>query len=489
MNFRMRLFALIAGLLILTVSLSLWRYANLNSQDQNTQHAKMVEHFAGFARHMVQAATEELRNDLFSQVTREQTGRHLGLSPSTEEDLNRTLTASPFLAVALLRPDAKIKWQPAWVRSRPVLHSPWPEAFLRGVLQDLPLASAPANSLKWYRVSDPVQQPVFVVAGQFREGNETVVAVGFIPASALSRVTQTFLGSDTEMMVVDELGTVMAYTEQAYVGASLAESHPAVAEYLRHKDMVGTFTSKNRLRQSVLAATHQLNGSNLIVMVTRPLITTWALVPRLILGSLILAAALLVLGLGIGHWLLVPMETALTYLTDQLTNIAHGQPVRRSPLKNIYLKPLNESIERLATKDSGEAPQFLQEATATHVESEKLGAYREISVGLAQALRDPLASILGQVQLARAKADQEDLGTHFSIIERETRRARDTMENLLRLSNEEGTRDSLNLDDVILSTLASQHSLLTSHNVNVHKEFNELAPVAAHPGQLQTAFE
>jgi signal transduction histidine kinase len=240
----------------------------------------------------------------------------------------------------------------------------------------------------------------------------------------------------------------------------------------------------------VHAAAAKIDGTNLYAVVTHDHATSWALVPRLAAIMIIFAIAFVLLGVGFGYWTIVPVEQALEYLAGQLDAVAHGRPVGHFPAGNPYLDPLKDSVERLIAKESGTAPAFIQEATASQVEAEKMGAYKEMSVGLAQALRDPLAAVLAQAQLARAKSGHDDLKDHFVVIERETRRARDTIEHLLRLTGEERfPRTRLDIQDVLLTTLAAQKGLLNSHNVRLVKEIAATAPISAHAGQLQTALE
>lgn len=489
MNLKGRIFALIAGLVILAMGLSLWRYIDLNDQLQTELTARLVERDVGAVRQLAHLANQNLRERLFEQVTREQTGRHLGLSTATEEELEHTLSNGPFLAVALLKLNQD-KWAAAWSHQRQSLSGRWPDGFLKDMLRDLPVDGATGDGTIWFRISDPGQQPVFVMMAQMKDGNETVIATGFLPSGSFSPVTDALAGSGSEVIIVDERGFALGYGEQSYVGASLADSHPAVTEVLKRREVLTSFQSQDRNRKAVQAAAARVGGANLYAVVTHAGATSWALVPRLAAIMTIFAIALVLLGIGLGYWTVFPVQQAVDYLSAQLDAVAHGRPVGHFPPGNPYLDPLKDSVERLIANESGAAPAFIQEATATQVEAEKMGAYKEMSVGLAQALKDPLAAVLAQAQLARAKSGHDDLKDHFVVIERETRRARDTIEHLLRLTGEERfPRTRLDIQDVVLTTLAAQKGLLASHNIRLVKEIAATAPISAHAGQLQTALE
>ncbi|MGE0764625.1 MAG: ATP-binding protein [Bdellovibrionales bacterium] len=487
MNSRIRisLVLLVVGLVFATIGLSLWRYVELDQVQTQKMRRDFVERQAAAARQLVEMANSTLHERMIDLTSREQTGRQLGLSPATEEALNSALNNSPFQAVALMR--FTDRWQTSWVRQRPGMSSRWPESYTKSVLQDLPVESAKDNANTWFRVSGPAQQPLFLLISQLKDGAESVVAVGFLPATALTSVSEAFLGSDTEIAVVDERGVALAFSEQAYVGASLVDSYPPVSEVLRRREVSGQMNTQNRNKKPVLAASYKVEGSNLYVVATLPAENSWAMLPRLLLAFLIFAVALSLIGVAVGFWFLSPLESAFGYLQGQLMALAHGQPVGFFPRGNPYLDPLHDYIEKLAGMSLGESA---TPAASNQAEAQKMGAYKEISVGLADALRDPLAAVLAQAQLARGKSGNEEMKEHFVVIERETRKARDTIENLLRLSGEDRfPRSRVETQDVVLAALGAQKGLISSHNVKVVKELLQSAPIQAHAGQLQTALE
>lgn len=490
MNIRLRMAILVVVLVTLTIGLGIWRFHE-NIQSQATAGAKAaVEREVAMADALVKSMNLRLKDQLFEQVSREQSARQLGLSSSGEETLNRFLQESPFLAVGLMTHDTNDKLQTTWLRQRSELQGRWAEGFAKGILQDLPVESAVNQMVIWHRSMDPNQQPIFLMITQFKSGSNVVIAVGFLPATVLYETTTAFLDRDAEMAVVNANGFALAFSDQPYVGANLGESYPAIMEMLKRREESGEIESVNRQRKPVFAASERIENTNLYVLASVKKPSGWEGAWALIASLGLIALAMVIFGLGVGMWTVAPFENAFAYLKNQIVNIANSQPVGHYGGGNPYLDELKEPIEKLIAGESGEAPVYIREATANEVETGKMGAYREVSGGLAAALKDPLASVLAQAQIARAKSGQEELKEHFIIIEREARRARDTVDNLLRLTGEKNfPRTRVEVQDVVLAALASLKNLLNSHNVKVHKDFGASATVQAHAGQLQTAIE
>lgn len=478
MNIRARLFAVILGIVLFTIVLSLWRYISLESQAHHRMTVETADQYSGLARQLVTQVNQRLQAQLMDQISREQNGRSQGLSQGVEEELQRELGYGPFQAVALLKTSGA-RWHTGWLRQR--AQGRWPEGFFKSVLEGLAPQLLGQQKLRWQRFMDPAQRPGFLLLTPLKDGADTVIAVGVVAPTALNIVADAFAGRKAEVMVVDEDGFAVALSEPAYVGARVSESHPPVSESLKTPTQAH-FLTEDRQHREVVAAVQKVADSNLLVITTVPQTRAWALIPRLILTAVFLLVVMGCVGVAAGLWTLAPLEQALTYFTQQFSQMADGQPVRFLPSGNPFLEPQRDVVERLMSRASG--------MSGRQAETEKFGAYQEIVLGLAQSLKDPLAAVLAQAQLARSRGASDEAKDHLSAIERETRRARDTIENLLRLAGEERfPRALLDVNEVVRATLQTQMGLLNSHNVKVVEELDCTQPALAHFGQLQTVFE
>lgn len=97
----------------------------------------------------------------------------------------------------------------------------------------------------------------------------------------------------------------------------------------------------------------------------------------------------------------------------------------------------------------------LEEAQSALVQSEKMAAFGQISAGIAHEVKNPVAGILGLTQVSLRKADRTTLlGQNLAAIEKEAKRCKTIIENLLKFAREE--KMSVNpvaINQVILDTV------------------------------------
>jgi signal transduction histidine kinase len=80
----------------------------------------------------------------------------------------------------------------------------------------------------------------------------------------------------------------------------------------------------------------------------------------------------------------------------------------------------------------------LQDAQSALVQSEKMAAFGQISAGIAHEIKNPIAGILGLTQVSLRKADSGSLlGQNLSAIEKEAKRCKTIIENLLKFARQE----------------------------------------------------
>lgn len=481
-------------LVIFTVSLTLisgfYHFVGLSKKNEEQQQRLSTERQLTLVRQLALASTQHYTNSMTDFVAKEQAGRQMGLSSSADEVLNRTLNESEFLAVALLQFDGKDRWQPQWIRQKGALAARWPGESLKTTLLEMPIDGVKGKQVNWFRLQDSNKQPLFAILKEVREGSQEMVAVGLLPAQALQSLTEAFVGAETELVVIDDRGFALAYNEQAYVGYNLAEQHAGVKEVLRRREALFIGNAQNRAQKKSVLAAGKVGDANLYAMVLTPTTTAWAMLPRLGFNLLFFAVGIALLGVILGWWMFSSVERAFMYLTEQIKNIARGMPVAQPADHNPWLMPLAESIDQLTAKESGATPAYIQAATVNQVENKKLDAYREMSVGLAHALKDPLTTVLAQAQLARAKNHDHEVKQNFVVIEREARKARDTVESLLKLAGDEQfPRSKIDLKEVVFASLATTKDLCQSRNVKIQKEISESAMVNVNSIQLQIVFD
>ena len=133
----------------------------------------------------------------------------------------------------------------------------------------------------------------------------------------------------------------------------------------------------------------------------------------------------------------------------------------------------------------------LHTAQAALIQSEKMSALGQISAGIAHEVKNPLTGILGHVQLSREKilknCNPHDLDKSLEIIEKETTRCKNIIENLMQFSRQEKAlmvRDDIS--KVIKSSIVLVDHQLTINNVKIFQEIEEnLDPVLMNANQVE----
>ena len=84
----------------------------------------------------------------------------------------------------------------------------------------------------------------------------------------------------------------------------------------------------------------------------------------------------------------------------------------------------------------------LRDAQGQLVQSEKMAAFGQLGAGIAHEVKNPLAGILGCTQLSLRKVEQgTPLERNLRLIEKDTRRCKEIIENLLRFARQENQRE------------------------------------------------
>jgi two-component system, NtrC family, sensor kinase len=209
-----------------------------------------------------------------------------------------------------------------------------------------------------------------------------------------------------------------------------------------------------------------------------------ALLNRLLLAALALLLASAMAGLFWSRRITRHVE----HLSGATREIGKGRfDIQVEVTSHDEIGMLATSFNHMATelKDRDTA---LHDAQAQLIQSEKLAAVGQLGAGIAHEVKNPLAGILGCAQLSLRDATPGTLlQKNLQLIEKETRRCKSIIENLLKFARQEkALLEPTDINRVVEDSIAIVLHELELHQIKIHKDLEARLPkIRGNANQLQ----
>ncbi|WP_136525770.1 sensor histidine kinase [Geomonas ferrireducens] len=333
-------------------------------------------------------------------------------------------------------------------------------------------------------VSPAFQAMKVTIAEPAADGAEPVLTSAVIRLDRLQRIATRSRVFDT--FVVDASGRFLAHAETGRVGSvPEGEWWPWVKKASRVSGLTREYESRGAAIVGGFSRT-MTGGLTVGVQIKKSaaFLTSRALLLDLLVLSLALLVGAAVLSQFWSHHLTRPIEK----LSEATRMVGQGRFEVEVPASSgDEIGALGDSFNRMAT-ELKQREQALKELYGQLVQSEKMAAFGALGAGIAHEVKNPLAGILGITQLSlRGVESGHPLEKNLHIIEKETKRCKTIIENLLKFARQEQVEFSaVDIALVLSDALAIVDHQLGINSVKVEKEVEEGLPLCrGNANQLQ----
>jgi two-component system NtrC family sensor kinase len=318
-----------------------------------------------------------------------------------------------------------------------------------------------------------------------QESNRQVVISAMISLDALLHIASRSKGF--EVFLADADGVLLAHPDERRV----ADREPS--DYIeRHEAHAGLSLGITRDYKrdgiDMIGGIYGVNFAGVTASAHLPTSTAF-LASRALLNRLRFVAPLLLVIAAIAGFI---WARRITRPVEQLSMAAKEIGQGRFDVK-IRIDSRDE-IGTLATSFNQMASELetreraLGDAQAQLVQSEKLAAFGQLGAGIAHEVKNPLAGILGCAQISLRHATEDSrVHKNLQLIEKETRRCKTIIENLLKFARQEkAVMEPVEVNAVVEDAVAIVNHQLEMHKVELEHHLTEGLPqIDGNANQLQ----
>lgn len=285
------------------------------------------------------------------------------------------------------------------------------------------------------------------VALRSPRGDGMVLAAELSLAPLRAQLEQV-AGTDRAALLVDPAGNVL-----------LVAGRSPLVDPERLRPLLASVAADARVDDEVVVATTRLPERELVAVVAAPAADADAVLARVLRPTWYVGVVSLLAALAAGTLLGRSITDPVLRLREAAQNVGEGDLARRVPVEggtelsdlsrsfnqmterleanNREIAAKNEEIEAFNRELQDRVDQRtreLREAQARLVQTSQVAAVAEMSAGLAHELNNPLAGILGIVQVVRAQRAEAPESALLAAAEAEAQRCREIVAQLLRFT-------------------------------------------------------
>lgn len=304
--------------------------------------------------------------------------------------------------------------------------------------------------------------PLALIAIERQSAGGTATAVGLVPVDSLLRLS---LASTFDTWVVSADGEVLIHSDRQWITA-----RRDVSEMLPVRDLQNGLTGSKEYEslagEAVLGSYAPASVGGLGVVQELPVEAVYGAVQAAVVQVIFAVVVVLIVSLLAAVLLARGVSRPLTELAASARAIGQGR--LDGPIPDLTGGEMGELAGAFKSMQSSLADRDarLQEAQDALMQSEKMSALGQLAAGITHEVKNPIAGITGFAQLCLKIAPEgSPLTTHLKLIERESKRAKEILDNLLRFSRMEKV-EMLPLEP---NTVVAESLKLVAHQLQIQK--------------------
>ncbi len=288
--------------------------------------------------------------------------------------------------------------------------------------------------------------------------------------------------------LVDQRGTVLVHpVADKVIQHSNVRGLPNVEQALEGKAQRAALRVVNDAGEPMIGAYARLKSPPVIVVSETPEKEAFKASRELVEKSALFGIGIVLLATLVSIYFAHRLSEPLRRLTDAARDVGRGNYGGITPLESDdEVGVLTQTFASMA-REIADRERKVSEVREQLVHAEKLAALGVLSAEISHEIKNPLTSVLGFAQLAQKSTDPEDIKDSLQTIERQTRKVREMLDNMLSFTRlEKAQTADVDLTGVVRETLELVRHQLQAHRIRVETVFEAQDPkVRGNASQLQ----
>ncbi len=486
---RMKMFILVMIILVGATSAVIFKTRSIFFEDKFDFVKQLSSKLSASTAKLVSERMVEYQNKLAAFVS---TRESLKKIRSKGNELNEILfEQQPEFLLVSLQSMKGGDWITDWTQINDKrAAAKWPTSLPETLIRSLQYEDQPGVTFV-QRIADGDGSPLFALT-MFAEVKapdsnkiQKNIVIGFVEKDFLADAVVEYKGDLNTVFILDKDGYVVSHPETDEIGKILNDD-PVTNEIVQQKRQSATGEYKAKNGDSIVASYQSIAQTNLLSVATTPMVSAMKAARDLMLTIFIFGLGFLIIGLVLAFVISSKITNPIGELQRSAAQIGSGDfkaPVNISTGDEVG--ELAKSIDKMRISLI-ERDEQIESSKIALVQSEKMSAFGQLSAGIAHEVKNPLAGILGHAQLAKSKVKDADIIKHMSVIEKEARRTKEIVENLMRFARaEKPEMVPTDIHETVSRTVDLVDHQLSLMGVKLFKHLDSVPQVMANGNQIQ----